>query len=528
MDRLQVQLRFFHSRKVLLILFWAAFPLAFYSNPNLPYAPYILLSMVWFPIAGCLSDICVSRYVVIRYSLWFMWLFVMFFNILLIFQQYLWSSQTLEYLELVVWIMTFFGMAGVWTNIFQFGVDQLTDASSSDITSYISWYVWIIFFAPALVPFLQKCSCGDYNKVTTYFPLPFIGTVALVTDFLFNKYLVKEPPTRNTFKLVYQVLKFAAKNKHPRLRSAFTYWEDKPYSRIDLGKAKYGGPFTTEQVEDVKTFFRLLAIIAVSGPYFGIVYILYSSFRDLEFFTIDSINLCSDASVHEYLAYCFLCEGIKYSTFIIMVFMIPLFELFVYPLIMKFHCTLRLKIKHKLTFGTLLLLAYEVCAVGFEIANRYLDTSHLNSTFYSYYEGQVYRSTVLDYKWLTLLQPILGTAMYILLASYLELLCAQSPYSMKGLLLGMFYSASILCTAVSTGLAQVLTSTLENLGRAHLLWLYIAVLILTMLHMCVQFISLKCYTLRKRDETLRNDQMFAVDYFNKYLSSRPPQNNLHQ
>ncbi len=105
----------------------------------------------------------------------------------------------------------------------------------------------------------------------------------------------------------------------------------------------------------------------------------------------------------------------------------------------------------------------------------------------------------------------------ILLASYLELLCAQSPYSMKGLLLGMFYSASILCTAVSTGLAQVLTSTLENLGRAHLLWLYIAVLILTMVHMCVQFISLKW-----------NDQMFAVDYYNKYLSSRPPQNNLHQ
>ncbi len=40
----------------------------------------------------------------------------------------------------------------------------------------------------------------------------------------------------------------------------FTYWEDSFPSRIDLGKMKYGGPFTTEQVEDVKTLFQVLFI----------------------------------------------------------------------------------------------------------------------------------------------------------------------------------------------------------------------------------------------------------------------------
>ena len=38
--------------------------------------------------------------------------------------------------------------------------------------------------------------------------------------------------------------------------------------RIDFAKEKYGGPFTTEQVEDVKTFFRVLAILVVVGPAF--------------------------------------------------------------------------------------------------------------------------------------------------------------------------------------------------------------------------------------------------------------------
>ena len=45
--------------------------------------------------------------------------------------------------------------------------------------------------------------------------------------------------------------------------SAFTYWEDDSPSRMDFGKIKYGGPFTTVQVEDVKTLIKTLEIILV-------------------------------------------------------------------------------------------------------------------------------------------------------------------------------------------------------------------------------------------------------------------------
>ena len=51
--------------------------------------------------------------------------------------------------------------------------------------------------------------------------------------------------TRNPFELIYKVFKYVIKTKHPRQRSAFTYWEDNPPLRIDFGKIKYGGPFTT-------------------------------------------------------------------------------------------------------------------------------------------------------------------------------------------------------------------------------------------------------------------------------------------
>ena len=92
----------------------------------------------------------------------------------------------------------------------------------------------------------------------------------IVINILFKQVLIKEPPTQNPFKLVYKVLAYAVKNKFPRQRSAFTYCEDGIPSRIDLGKNKYGGPFTTEQVEDVKTLFRVITVFVIGSAMFAL------------------------------------------------------------------------------------------------------------------------------------------------------------------------------------------------------------------------------------------------------------------
>ena len=41
-------------------------------------------------------------------------------------------------------------------------------------------------------------------------------------------------------------------------------------SRIDFGKHKFGGPFTEEEVEDVKTIFRLIPVLLSS---FGVAFL---------------------------------------------------------------------------------------------------------------------------------------------------------------------------------------------------------------------------------------------------------------
>ena len=67
----------------------------------------------------------------------------------------------------------------------------------------------------------------------------------------------------NSLKQIHNVLSYVAQNKHPRQRSAATYGELP--SRFDLAKSRYGGPYSTEYVEDVKTFCRICLLLLVAA-----------------------------------------------------------------------------------------------------------------------------------------------------------------------------------------------------------------------------------------------------------------------
>ena len=158
-------------------------------------------------------------------------------------------------LQVILTIVVGLGLAGLLANSIQFGLDQFIDSSLTDICSYINWCVWLYFLTNTMAVFSQQYLCGIYELPLSFLFVSLTITVVVLSDVACNHWLVKEPVTQYPLKLIYQVLRYAVKNKYPHMRSAFTYWEDKPYSRIDLGKRKYGGPFTTEQVEDVKILF---------------------------------------------------------------------------------------------------------------------------------------------------------------------------------------------------------------------------------------------------------------------------------
>ena len=89
-----------------------------------------------------------------------------------------------------------------------------------------------------------------------------IVAAVFVKFFTSRKHLYIHKAGLNPFKNIYKVLKYSWKHKIPENRSALTYWEEDIPRRIDLGKNKYGGPFTNEEeVEYTKTFLRILPLL---------------------------------------------------------------------------------------------------------------------------------------------------------------------------------------------------------------------------------------------------------------------------
>ena len=95
----------------------------------------------------------------------------------------------------------------------------------------------------------------------------------IISDCLCQQWLDRSHKVTNPIKLIIQVLNYTRKHRYPERRSAFTYIDEEQPTCMDYGKEKFGGPFTEEEVEDVKTFFRLfLMIISVNICVGGLKY----------------------------------------------------------------------------------------------------------------------------------------------------------------------------------------------------------------------------------------------------------------
>ena len=95
--------------------------------------------------------------------------------------------------------------------------------------------------------------------MTVIFAVPL--AVIIISDCLCQQWLDRTHKVTNPIKLIIQVLNYTRKHRYPERRSAFTYIDEEQPTRMDYGKEKFGGPFTEEEVEDVKTVLRLLPLV---------------------------------------------------------------------------------------------------------------------------------------------------------------------------------------------------------------------------------------------------------------------------
>ena len=128
--------------------------------------------------------------------------------------------------------------------------------SSVKIRAFIHWS-WLFLYSGNALSVIS-------NKLITAVVAFSFFTISLCLHF-FLEHHFEHIPIPNPYRIVFKVLKFSLRNNGRQQRSAFTYWGEEP-SRMDLAKERYGGPFTHEEVENVKTFLRIVAVLITLFP----------------------------------------------------------------------------------------------------------------------------------------------------------------------------------------------------------------------------------------------------------------------
>ena len=364
----------------------------------------------------------------------------------------------------------------------------MPDASTANINSFISWFVCFIFAglwvgdtSHHLFPYCLDTVSFSGNNITSFvqifslFPVLCMAIV-LCSDFLLSpKWLIIEPESLQSLKIIYQVLKFAKKNKAPVNRSALTYWEEDIPSRIDLGKSKYGGPFTTEQVEDVKTILKLLVVCV---PFSMISFITFLSvFQEYgQTYVFPGISRFSSI-ILSYFTY-YVCWCVVIGTLV--------YEFVIYPFA-----------RNKLPSILRRIGAVSFVTIVLNLVSLVLSVLRL------------YHCTV---------NTMSGPLIFVLFSAVFEFVCAQSPYNMRAIVTG-YTTLSLIFTPIFFCYLLVFVFSRVLTGLYHFIISNSITVLLAVIGFLLHCILARWYKRRVRGD-IYSPHRLVEEVNDRYLSAR--------
>ena len=172
--RISYRMRKFKTKGAILVLIWSFMVMGvFYHLLNSLLASYqdsistsvMTIIGVSLPIAGWLADVRFGRYRVMCCSVWTMWISSVLLTVVHVVFSFIECSLMLKILTILLAIILAFGLGAFQAIIIQFGVNQLNDASITEITSFVAWYTWTVISSNIVSSFINMLTCIDskYN-----------------------------------------------------------------------------------------------------------------------------------------------------------------------------------------------------------------------------------------------------------------------------------------------------------------------------------------------------------------------------
>ena len=402
-----------------------------------------------------------------------------------------------------------FGLGLFEANAIQFGTDQLQFASNDKLSVFVNWYFWSIYttniihpfiiFVGIWVPLALQRERYEFIGVGGLWGFAFILIfIILLCCCGYRKHLTREPVGRiNPVKQIFKVLKYARHHSQPVFRSAFTYGEVP--SRLDLAKNRYGGPFTTEEVEDVKTFGRILLVLI---SLFG--FLLLPN-------TLTSLVVFCDYYTGDEPYYILYYVNIQY---ILPFLLIPVHMLIIRPCFNRY--TYRITILNKMGAGLILVVMSLGLMTAVDVLlHKFIERVNLStyeniSLYFTFNES----GSPLNYipPFIIVSQFLNGLSLILVFLSALEFILAQGPRSMQGLLIGLWYAYQ------SVYVLLQIPFPLRNLHQRFDYWLTVLKTCLAVLSLIIFIIISRWYKYRQREESSEiNRQAVIEEYTERQL-----------
>ena len=354
------------------------------------------------------------------------------------------DSVVISIMVIICLVLLVFGMSGYEANFIQLGLDQLHEAQSEYLGLFAHYTIWVSslgdLISTIMINTLQfyRNNNKQHHVIldTIIFTLAAGALVLLLISFCKRRWFYVELPQKNPYKTVYKVLQFARRHKYPLQRSAFTYCDDYLPSRIDFAKDRYGGPFSTEEVENVKTLFRIIVILISLGPVFALqvpasryIFPLFSYHTHL----LKGPNTHWIRFVDNRLLMT-LAENILFSFYV----------WYIFSHLRKRMPKMLLRLMVGIIFSLLGVISMLITdAVGHSVVSKNTST---NATVQCMFQVTTFNYTndhqPLNMHWYVLIPPsvFLGIGPLVVIATTIEFISAQSPHSMKSLLIGVFFA----------------------------------------------------------------------------------------
>ena len=402
------------------------------------------LLLLLYPVLGYLADVWFTRYHTLKCSfILLVSISVLTFFSICIFIVALVEMSIVSYFIAFGAILAFFSVGLFQSNAIQFGLDQLLEAPTRKLIAFIHWYYWtqnvghlvLFYLVETFFMMLSGRIISEWLLASITLILCALSVACLATFWCSKSHFYIQRVGLSPYKNIYKVLQCTWKHKVPERRSAFTYWEEDIPRRIDLGKNKYGGPFTNEEVEDTKTFLRILPLLLCLFGY-HLAGDGYSAPIQLQRTSCPSLPVLLLIVINP-----------LHISALVTVVSIPLYRLVIVRFFQQFKGMFMLTKMWVGLYLSLLQVVIYIVVISYlphHLVGRYSVPSHdcLSEQLLCYFNNCAQVNTCAvdnTYLWFIIPQLLNGLSSLLVSMTVFEFICAQAPHTTQGLLIGLWY-----------------------------------------------------------------------------------------